>query len=122
MEYVLDNCHVEMVVMVPLEGLDLVTYNGDPQPHPHQQVIDQGLKLVNENIVTLNVAFNNSAQMLHQHIYKNKGHGKFKLFYCRLWDGLHDLDYTLERWGGGAVSAPLLLKHLFMAGNPCSTA
>ena len=98
-------CKIPRVVMMPIVGLDLVCYNGDLAPNPWQHVLDEGLKKLNYNIITLNAAHINSTPLIHFNIYKCKGHGKVKTFYCRLWDGLHPRGDTLEQWAEGIMRA-----------------
>ena len=105
MDFALRRCNIPRVVIIPVVGLDLARYNGDAFPNPWQHVIDDGIKKLNSNIITLNAAHNNSTPLVHMYIYKSKGHGKFKTFYCRLWDGLHPRGDTLERWGHGILRA-----------------
>ena len=99
------NCGVQNVVFIPIVGIDLARYNGDDHVNPQQQIIDQGLRLVNDNIIAINAAHNLHTPMLHQHIVKSMGHGKWKIMYSRLYDGLHPRWDTLERWAGGLLRA-----------------
>ena len=105
MDFALNVCQIPKVIVIPVVGIDLATYNGDPIPNPWQQALDDGIKRLNSNIITLNAAHKNSTPLIHMSIYKSKGHGKTKTFYCRLWDGLHPRGDTLERWAGGILHA-----------------
>ena len=111
--FALNTCHIPKVIMLPIVGLDLARYNNDQTRNPWQHIIDDGLKAVNTNIITLNAAFGNSTPLIHLNIYKCKGHGKVKAFYCRLWDGLHPRGDTLERWGEGILKAMWLNGDLY---------
>ena len=103
--YALNDCRIPKVIFLPIVGLDLARYNKDLGENPWQHVIDEGVKMVNTNIISLNAAFGHSTPMIHQSIYKSKGHGKTKTFYGRLWDGLHPRGDILERWGEGILKA-----------------
>ena len=105
MEFAIRICKIPRVVIVPVVGIDLACYNGDLAPNPWQQVLDGGIEKLNQNIITLNAAHNNSTPLVHMYIYKSEGHGKVKTFYCRLWDGLHPRGDTLEKWARGIVRA-----------------
>ena len=105
MNFALHICKIPRVVLIPVVGRDIAVYNGDPAPNPWQQVLDDGLKKLNHNIITLNAAHGNSTPLIHMYIYKSKGHGKTKTFYCRLWDGLHPRGDTLEKWAQGILWA-----------------
>ena len=108
MDYALNTCKIQKVVVLPVVGIELARYNGDSVPNPWQQALDDGVKKLNSNIITLNAAHNHSTPLIHMSIYKSMGHGKVKTFYCRLWDGLHPRGDTLERWAEGILRAMYL--------------
>ena len=99
------NCGVRKVIFIPITGIDLARYNGDEGVDPQQWIIDQGLAMVNNNIIAINAAHDFHTPMLHQHIVKSMGHGKSKIIYARLYDGLHPRWGTLERWASGLLRA-----------------
>ena len=105
LNYAMHTCKIPRVVISPVVGLDLARYNNDAEQNPWQQALDEGVKKLNYNIITLNAAHGNSTPLLHMTIYKSKGHGKTKTFYCRLWDGLHPRGDILERWAEGFMRA-----------------
>ena len=106
--YAHDNCGVRKVILIPIAGIDLARYNGRMETDPRQWVIDQGLSMVNDNIIAINAFHNLHTPMLHQHIVKSMGRGRSKIMYSRLYDGLHPRWDTLERWAGGLLRAMYL--------------
>ena len=84
LNFALHDCKIPRVIIAPVVGLDLAKYNNDPVPNPWQQALDDGVKKLNHNIISLNAAHGNSTPLIHMSIYKSKGHGKIKTFYCRL--------------------------------------
>ena len=105
LNFALHDRKIPRVVIAPVVGIDLARYNNDIGKNPWQHVLDDGVKQLNYNIITLNATHGNSTPLIHTSIYKSKGHGKTKTFYCRLWDGLHPRGDVLERWAEGFMRA-----------------
>ena len=105
LNYALHVRKIPRVIITPVVGLDLSRYNKEVEQNPWQLALDDGVKMLNHNIIALNAAHGNSTPLVHMSIYKSKGHGRIKTFYCRLWDGLHPRGDTLERWADGFLRA-----------------
>ena len=62
---------MKKIIMIPIPGMNLASYNGDVNPDPRQKVIDTGLEMVNSNIITMKAA-NNLHTLAHTHNYTQK--------------------------------------------------
>ena len=100
------------VIVLPITGMDLNRYNRVPGTNHRQAVLNQGIVLLNSDIITLNAAYNLHTPMTQRYVHKHTGHGRIKHLYARLWDGLHPRGDTVERWADNILTAMRYNAHI----------
>ena len=106
-------CHIGTVVISTITGLSLSTYNGIAEPDESQGIIDEGLRLLNADINTLNAANNLCTPMVHQYVHPTMGtRRRARNTYSRLFDGLHPTIHTLGKWAEALIACMRLNGHL----------
>ena len=111
MRFCYTECHVAHVIMLPLTGLDVNRYNRVAGKYWKQGVVNDGIMLLNRDIITTNAGNGYHTPMVQRYVHKH-AYRRVKHMYGRLWDGLHPRGDTLERWAGNIVTAMRYNKHL----------
>ena len=111
-KYCHEQCHVRDVIILPITGMDLNRYNKVPGINHRQTVLNQGLVLLNSDIITMNAAYCLHTLMTQRYVHKHIGQGRIKHMYGRLWDGLHPRGDTVERWAGNILTAMRYNSHI----------
>ena len=94
------------VIILPLTGMCMSAYNKEHGWNVRQRVLDRGMLMLNEHIITMNAANNLHTPLTHHYIHRCVGGGRpVRHMYSRLWDGLHPRGDTLNRWAHNLVSA-----------------
>ena len=107
--YCLTECGIDEVIFCSMVGIGLTTYNKAPSSARDQWVINQGVRLLNGDIITYNSAWGHHTPTIHQSIHVTMYHPyRHRDFYNRLWDGLHPSTITTRRWARSIVAAERL--------------
>ena len=111
-KYCHEDCQIRDVIVLPITGLDVNRYNRVPGINHCQAILNQGVVLLNSDIITMNAAYNLHTPMTQRYVHKHIGHGKIKHMYGRLWDGLHPRGDTVERWAENILVAMRYNRHI----------
>ena len=80
-----------------------------PARRRDQWVINQGIRLLNWDIITYNSAWDQHTPTIHQSVHTTMHHPyRHRDFYNRLWDGLHPTTSTLRKWARCIAAADYL--------------
>ena len=107
------NCGISHVVIPTLTGISLSRYNRSLAPQYGQWVINCGVWLINEDIITINAAHGYHTPCLHNVVHIVQHHPyRHRNMYNRLRDGLHPTRTTLTKWARSLVHSMRLNNHL----------